>query len=375
MAHLWHTRPVATVVVREGSRGVHYDVRFRDPSGRQRKKSFRTKKQADRFAMTVEADKLRGGWIDPAAGRERLNAYASRWLDTRPKPLRARTRDLYVGLLRLHISPILGSMDLNRITPGQVRAWHSGLVRRCPPTSTVPAKAYRLLRAILATAVEDELISRNPCVLRGAGVEHADERPVATPEQVWEAVNAADPRFRAMVLLAGFVGLRLGELLGLRRRDIDLLHGTATVEQQLQQLDDGSLVFGPPKTDAGRRTLALPKSIAADLEEHLATWTCPGSDALVFTGEKGGPLRKSVWSGYWRTTVASTSLPAGFRFHDLRHTANTIAAGAPGVSTRDLMRRMGHASARAALIYQHATAERDQAVADAVGDIAESARH
>jgi integrase len=93
----------------------------------------------------------------------------------------------------------------------------------------------------------------------------------------------------------------------------------------LQQLDDGSLVFGPPKTDAGRRTLALPKSIAADLEEHLATWTGPGSDALVFTGEKGGPLRKSVWSGYWRTTVASTSLPAGFRFHDLRHTANTIA--------------------------------------------------
>ncbi|MHB8465604.1 MAG: site-specific integrase [Acidimicrobiales bacterium] len=364
---------MANVVVRRGPRGVHYDVRFRDPNGRQRKKTFPTRKDAERFAVSIEADKIRGGWIDPDAGRIKLREYATGWLGARPRPLRPRTSDLYSSLLRVHIFPTFGETDVNRITPVHVREWNAKMMRSAGPRSTVPAKAYRLLRAILATAVEDELIPRNPCLLRGAGVEHSAERPTVTPQQVWEIADVVEPRFRAMVLLAGFVGLRLGELLGLRRKDLNLLRRSLTVDQQLQQLDDGSLVFGPPKTDAGRRTLALPRVIVSDLERHLSQWTDATPDALVFTGAKGGPLRKAVWHQLWQSAVRQTSAPEGFRFHDLRHTANTISAGLPGVTTRDLMRRMGHASPRAALIYQHSTAARDQAVADAVDEVVASA--
>src|SRR5258708_30843889 len=97
-SQLWHfygtLGRMATVVIRQGPRGVHYDVRFRDPAGRQRKKAFRTRREADRFAAAIETDKARGGWIDPDAGKVKLEDFAAQWLDTRPKPLRPRTREL-----------------------------------------------------------------------------------------------------------------------------------------------------------------------------------------------------------------------------------------------------------------------------------------
>src|SRR3954453_10629492 len=143
---------MAAIDTRQTVNGPRYDVRFRDPAGHQRKKAFRTKKEAERFAASVEADKWKGHWVDPAAGKTTLAAFASTWVQTRPKPLRPRTQELYEGLLRLHVLPVLGGFQLSRIGPVDVRTWHAGLVRSSGPSSIVPAKAYRLLRAILATA-------------------------------------------------------------------------------------------------------------------------------------------------------------------------------------------------------------------------------
>jgi integrase len=361
-----HWLAMGDIDVRQTAAGPRYDVRFRDPTGRQRKKSFRTKKEAERFASSAMAAVWSGQWLDPSAGRVTLADYSVTWMASRQ--LRSRTRELYANQLRLHILPPLGTVPIGRITPSEVRTWHAELIRRQPDGSLVPAKCYRLLRAILATAVEDELVARNPCQVKGAGAERTTERPIASPDQVWELSDAIDERFRILVLIAGFVGLRLGEALGLQRRHVDLEHGTLTVERQLQELEDGTFIFPLPKTQAGRRTLHLPLPLVDELDGHLRLWCGPEPEALVFTGMKGAPLRRNVWYGIWHQAVRSSSLPAGFHFHDLRHTANTIAAATPGVSTKDLMYRLGHSSGRAALLYQHATLRTDAVIAGAVGE-------
>jgi integrase len=220
-----------------------------------------------------------------------------------------------------------------------------------------------LLRTILETAVSDEIIARNPCKLEGAGIERAAERPVATVQQVWQLADAMPDRHRCLVIVAGFVGLRLGELLGLERRHVNLLHRTLTVEQQQQEMNSGEVIIGPPKSYASRRTIALPTFVVPELEGHLERFALPGPEGCVFPGELGGTLRRLTLHKHWdRARDTVDDLPDGFRWHDLRHTANTITAAA-GASTRELMHRMGHASSAAALRYQHATRERDIEVA------------
>jgi integrase len=345
-----------------------WQARVRDPlSGRLTSLgTFATKADADRSLNLAIADQTRGAWIDPERGRLHLTDYATRWLLDRAQ-LRPRTRELYEGLLRLHVLPTLGHLELAKITPSAVRRWHASLVRADKPGTSTIAKAYRLLHAILATATADELIVKNPCVLRGAGIERAPEREVITIAQVWEVADAVEPRFRVLVLMAAFTGLRRGELFGLTRARVDLLHKTVTVAEQRQQLRDGTIVSGPPKTDAGRRTLVLPEPIVPELEAHLAAFSQPGVDGLVFTGDKGGPLRDQVWQTKWARARRAVGQP-DLHFHDLRHVANTLTA-ASGASTRELMHRMGHASPDAALRYQHATRDRDAAIAAALADL------
>jgi integrase len=363
---------VASVTKRKSRDGVRYDVRYRTPAGTVRTKTLRTRRDAERFANTVEADLLRGLWVDPRAGRMTVEEYADEWLAHKTN-LRPRTRELYAHELRAHIYPKLGAIELAKLSPKTVREWHSGLTKGSRLGANTAAKCYRLLRSVLTTAVADELILRNPCVVKGAGVERTAERPVATAEQVWDVAERIDNRYRVLVLIAGFVGLRVGELLGLERRHVNLLHHTITVEQQEQQLAHGQLVLGPPKSEAGARTLVLPDFLLKELEEHLARFSGADPRDRVFPGEKGGPLRRHVLAKHWAQTRQPVGLPAGFRFHDLRHTANTTTAAA-GASTRELMHRMGHASHEAALRYQHATRARDAELAAALGDLVKDAK-
>jgi integrase len=224
---------------------------------------------------------------------------------------------------------------------------------------------------MLRTAVADEILVRNPCQVARAGVEHAPERPVASIAEVTVLADAIAPRFRALVLLAAWCGLRRGELMGLRRQDVDLMRRTLRVERAVHQLIDGTLVVGPPKTDASRRTVAIPPHVVPDVEAHLEGFVGAKPDALVFTGEKGGPIRPHVLQKAWVKAKVEAGLTQ-FHLHDLRHAGNTWAA-ATGASTKELMARMGHANSAAALRYQHATADRDQAIAQALSDLAKPA--
>jgi len=140
------------------------------------------------------------------------------------------------------------------------------------------------------------------------------------------------------------------------------------VPRKLAKLRD-RLEFGPTKSEAGKRTVTLPAAALAALRPHVLEYVDPGPEALIFTGAKGATLRSSNFHGAtkWVETVAKVGLPSGFHFYDLRHTGNTLAA-ASGASTRELMHRMGHGSMRAALIYQHATSERDCEIAAAMDE-------
>ena len=292
-----------------------YQARYRDEARTEytAPETFPTKTAAARWLATVETDILRGRWIDPRSGQVTLRSYAGEWLASRPN-LRPRTRELYASLLRLHILPGLGAAELGRITPSAVRRWHADLSNSGLGAPTV-AKSYRLLRTVLGTAVADELIIRNPCTVKGAGVEHSPERPVASVAQVYELAAAVELRYSALVLTAALTGCRWGELVGLTRRHLDLLHGTMTVDEVLVETATG-LSTGPPKSDAGRRTVALPPPLVPVLHEHLARFAQPGIDGLVFCGPRapccdvaasrpGG--RRPAWRSAWSTCISTTS--------------------------------------------------------------------
>jgi integrase len=316
----------------------------------------------------TEAEVMRGDWIDPDAGLVPFGEYAQAWVTERPN-LRPKTIQLYGGLVRLHLVPTFGALAVQDITEARVRRWRKNLLDAGVGPVTV-AKAYRLLKAILNTAVDDGLIRRNPCRIKGAGQEESPERPVLTMRQVFDLADAFDRRYRALVLLAVFCSLRWGELSALRRRHIDLASGTVHIQESVVELTDGSLVTGPPKSLAGRRVVSIPASLLPEILSHLEDFTASGEDALIFTGPKNAQLRRSNFSKAWRDATKAANL-TDFHFHDLRHTGNTLA-GAAGASLRELMERMGHSTTRAALIYQHRTSERDKLIADAMGKLAKA---
>jgi integrase len=342
-----------------------------EPRGRQVSiGTFGTKTEAQKALASTTADQARGAWIDPGAGRLTLGEYAPRWLDHRPD-LRPRTRELYASLLRLHVLPPLGALPLTKISTAGVREWHARLSSPAGPGASTAAKAYRLLRTILGTAFEDGLIAANPCTIRRAGQERSAKRPLVAIGDVYALADAIGPELRALVLLAAFGGLRRGELLALRRRNVDPLHGTVTIIEQVQRLQYGRVVYAPPKTAAGLRTVTLPKPVLDELASHLATGA-DGPDALVFNGQKGGPLSEHMLQVRWNRARRTVGLP-DVHLHDLRHHAGTLAAST-GASTAELMARLGHSSPAAALRYQHATRDRDEAIAAMMGDAIERSR-
>jgi len=306
---------------------------------------------------------LRGAWVDPHAGKVLFRQFAETWLEHRPD-LRPRSAALYRSLLDTHLLPAFGATPIAKVTPSSVSRWHSALLAEKPGAA---ASAYRLLRAIFASAVRDELLLRTPCRVTKGGTDRSVERPMLTVAEV-SALTAKMPEsLRAGIALAAWGGLRRGEVLGLRRRDVDPLRGVVRVEQGQVELNDGSVMFGPPKTDAGVRSIHIPQHAVETLVAHLHAYVGPSPEALLFTGRNGAPMRPRTLAGAFRKARTACNLPE-VRFHDLRHFALTMAA-TTGASTAELMRRAGHRSAAAALRYQHATEDRDRAIAEALGQL------
>lgn len=328
--------------------------------------TFDTKTDADAWLKAQTRDVDRGVWAPPEQRTRRalrLREYAATWLADRE--LKPSTRALYRDLLDVLILPDLGDVYLDKLTPTTVRAWHAKSNGKTP---TRRAHAYSLLRTIYSTAVADELVTANPCRIRGAGyAKRAKEIRPATLAELEVIVDQVPDRYAAMVLLAAWCGLRFGELTELRRGDVDLPAGVLRIERGVTRVD-GEFIVGDPKSQAGRRTVAIPPHLKPVIKNHLAAHTKPGSVALLFPGRGGQHMQPSTLYKVFYPARDAAGRP-DLRFHDLRHTGATLAA-ATGATLAELMARIGHSTPAAAMRYQHAAADRDQAIAEALSEFA-----
>ncbi len=349
-----------------------FQARYPGPDGvmRPAPETFATTRDADDWLAEKRTEIRRGDWQDPDTGAVSFREYALLWVKERR--LSQTTEELYRRLLRLHILPAFEDLDLDQITAPRVRSWRSERLDATGAETTV-AKSYRLLKAILETAVEDELIRRNPCRIRGAGKETAAERPVATVDQVDALADALGPRWRLMVFLGAYGPLRPEEQAELRRKDVDLDNLTVRVRQAAPELTTGKRAEGPTKSEAGKRLVVLPAFLRTDLRRHLDWYAEKGPDGLLFVGEKGKPFRRSTFGRKWRAARSKIGLPDGFRFYDLRHTGHTLTTRS-GATLKDTMVRAGQSTERAALIYQHSDLERQREVAAGLDQLVRARR-
>ncbi|OPC81925.1 hypothetical protein B4N89_14130 [Embleya scabrispora] len=340
-----------------------WQARYPGPDGQllTADKTFATKTAAEEWLTDTESEMRRGDWIDPR-GDLVFGTFAIAWIKERPN-LRPRTRELYSILLRLHLMPTFGMAAIPTIKEADVRRWRATRLEGGVGLSTT-AKAYRLMRAIMNTAVDDGLIRRNPCRIKGGGDEKAPERPILTLEQVFTLADGVGPRYRALVLLAAFGSLRWGELVALRRDHVDLDAGAIRIDVSAIEMSNGKRITGPPKSAAGKRTVTIPAPILLDLRRQVEWFAEKEEDGLLFVGPKGAALRRCNFTRVWRRGTHHLGV-TDLHFHDLRHTGNVLAAET-GATLRELMDRMGQSTSRAALIYQHARAGRDQAIADSI---------
>lgn len=267
--------------------------------------------------------------------------------------------------------------DTGRLSPEVLSAWRSAGSpvlpaaegKRLPsdPGRTAAANAYRLLRTILNTAVREGLLTTSPCQVPGAGTSHHRERPTATPAEVVALAAAMPRRLAAAVMLAAWSGLRYGELFALAREHVDLEAGTVRVERALVNLPGQPLHFGKTKTRQSNRVVHVPRFVLEQLAEHMAEFTEPGADALLFTTDAGTPVSSHRLSHVFmaaRRVVGRTDL----HWHDLRHTGATLAYST-GASMREVQNRLGHATMRAAAIYAHASDDSDRLLAHRLDEL------
>ncbi|CAN5482962.1 site-specific integrase [soil metagenome] len=319
--------------------------------------------------LTADVD-----WVAPgrrAELKERLapptfGEYAGQWLADRS--LKPRTRDGYEHLLRRYLDPEFGDLPVPDLTQAVVRRWWAGLSKDHP---TVNARAYALLRAILSTAVTDEILVSNPCRVRAASnpPTKKDIRP-ATPAELEILVEEMPASRRAVVLLCAWCALRIGEVLELRRHDLDLARGVVSVERAVSWVG-GQPVVGTPKSAAGTRQVAVPPHIIPALQQHLDAHVRRGADALLFPSVRDPQkhLQPTVIHQSWRKARAKAGRN-DLRIHDLRHTGATLAAMA-GATLAELQARLGHSTVGAALRYQHAAQGRDAEIAAKLSGLVE----
>jgi integrase len=338
---------------------VTYRARYRDPAGHERAKVFARKTEAQWFLTEIENRKLKGTWTDPALGRVRFREWLQEWWGTTTN-LRRTTAVRDETYLRLYVLPRFGDLQLAQIGQRDVRAWVADLTARELAPATV-VKAYHLLSKVLAGAVDAGMIAQSPCRRVSLPKIEREEMRFLTPIEIARLTKAIRPRYRAMVLVGAYGGLRIGELAGLRRERVDLLHGTVEVAEVMTEVA-GKLQIGPPKTRASRRTVGLPRAVVDALVEHLDPGGQPSD--FVFTGPQGGPLRIAGFRyRIWRPATTAAGLD-GLRIHDLRHTAVALWIAA-GANPKEVAVRAGHSSVSFTLDrYGHLYPESDASLRD-----------
>lgn len=367
--------------VRPSGNSGTFQARYKGPDGQTYYRSgFATESAADAFLVQVQADVMRGVWRSPKApplpSERTLRQYAEQWMAQKAKEHRPSTRALYTDMLDRLIYPTLGRLTLEELTSAVVSEWHSSLKGTVGKTSV--RQAYVTLRAILSTALRDEIISRHPCQVRGAGSSDSPERPWVSRETA-EALAAAMPTetLRVLVLTKFWGCLRLGEVLALRRGDVATRvtkDGSSVMVLRISKAlvrVESQLVEGPPKTRESIREVPLPRQAAAVLRAYLDLEPLAHPTAYLFHATGGRHLRQDEVRKPFIAAQKTLGLK-GLHLHDLRHGGLTHAALA-GATLGQLKSRAGHNSARMVSHYQRTAGELDDRIADAMSDPDEGA--
>lgn len=335
-----------------------WKARWREPNGKQRAKTFRTKRDANDHLAKVNADKLRGEYSTRTASPP-LRDVADEWLDAAvnlsPVTLATYRRDFDT-----YLDPEFGSIRADRIDARTIQRWLTAELKRLKPVTV--HRHYRTMRTLMGFAQRMGYIPRNPCDNVTPPKVGRTDVHILTVDQVNAIADALPARYRAMVLVSAYGGLRWGEVVGLRRCDID--GAKVTVAGQLQRIDDEWQRLEPKW--ASRRTVVLPASIALELAAHLDEFTGAGGDDLVFTNERGAPVGGSFRGNVWGPACVRAGLATeewvrssersergryeyrrkvsgAPRFHDLRHTAASLAI-ATGAHPKTIQARLGHST-------------------------------
>lgn len=351
-----------------------YDVRYRDPRGRPRERTFKRIDDARAFAKTIEADVVRGEFLDPAKARRKFDDFAAQWLAS-TAGLKAKTVVGYESMLRVHVLPRFGGVAVGRIDRLDVREFVAELQAAGAASGTVRA-ARKVLRLVLNGAVEAGAIKANPCDGVRLGRSEPHEMAFLTMEQLLQLSDAMRlPQYGLLVRFAGVSGLRAGEIGALRVGRVDLLRRRVEVLETVSEVHGHGLVYGPPKTYE-RRSVPLPPTVADELGALMVNGR-PHPDAFVFTAPDGGPLRhRNFMARHFKPAVDASAVPAGMRFHDLRHTCAALLINAdPPAHPLAVMKRLGHSSITVTYnTYGHLFPALDEALTDSVDRAYRSAR-
>ncbi|MFP5353497.1 MAG: tyrosine-type recombinase/integrase, partial [Actinomycetota bacterium] len=289
---------------KDGKKRHAWKVRYRDPDRVERARTFTKKTDAENFASSIETDILRGDYVDPRAGKVSLDTWAEKWaagLSVKPK-----TKAGYESLLRSRILPTFGKRRLAQIRRSDIQEWLASMLAEGLSPGRV-RQAVIVLRLMLDAAVDDRLIARNPADrIKLPKIPHK-EAEYFDPEVADRIVSAVPEEYRLLFRILAILGLRYGEAVALRRRHVDFLRRRLRVEESLAEVS-GQLIFGPTKSHA-ERALPIPPSLMAELEQHLETIDAD-PETLLFTGEKGGPLRyRYAYMDIWRPVLKELGMP------------------------------------------------------------------
>ena len=342
-----------------------WQVRYIDPTGRERSKTFPRKVDAEKYLIHVEAQKQRAEWINPELSSTRFAEWAEGWLANRTH-LKPKTFAGYESLLKVHILPRFGASRLDRIDSLSIEDWVADLKASGLSASRI-RQAHNVLSQILKTAVRARYLPANSAEGVDLPRKPRREQLFLTPSEVDRLADVVEDRYRALIYVFAYGALRWGEAAALRRRRIDVLRGKLEVVESLSEVG-GELHFGPTKNYRDR-VVTLPKFLRDMLNHHFLNHSAQDPDALVFTVSKGAPMRNSNFSSnVWRPAVQAAGLPEGLRVHDLRHTAVAILIS-QGVHPEAIKRFLGHSSIMVTMdIYGHLFPSEQEALAEALDD-------
>lgn len=355
---------MASVEKRTRGGTLRWYVRYRDPAGLQKTKTFDRRVDAERYLTGVESAKLGGTYIDPARARVTVGEWAPKWLDGLSH-LKPSTRERYEGILREHILARWGTVRLADVTHADVQTWVRQLGAALSPASV--RKVHRVLSLVLALAVKDGRLVRNVAIGVSLPRVVTAERRYLTHEQVHELAAVCGP-YRLVVLFLAYTGVRFGEMAALRVGRVDFLRRRALVAESVT-LVAGVQTWGTPKGHE-RREVPLPRFLVEELAGHV---TGKDREDLVFLGERGAVLRAQVFQRAAMTAAATEIGVPGLHPHELRHTAASLAI-ASGADVKVVQQMLGHKSAVMTLdLYGHLYGDRLDEVANALDVAARAA--